>query len=132
MQKPNSIRLWRLMWWSVRLAWAHNKKTRYRVRMRISEFLMNRWRFLAPESPPGLDWPLCQAIWLGSLLAARSLWRSPGRQESHIPRRLLWLFRLLGTGSGRAVAGAYLAWIRLAELAEESRRVGDSWRHTPS
>ncbi|MCY0879167.1 MAG: hypothetical protein OWU84_09535 [Firmicutes bacterium] len=108
-----------LIWWSIRLAWARNKWSRYRFRQKIWEELIARWQSLMPEDGRSQDAMMVRAIWRGASLASRSLGRYPVLPP-RVKSRLLWFSRLLGRTNGKAVASAYLAWTWLGEMALSS------------
>ncbi|PSR23595.1 MAG: hypothetical protein C7B45_02150 [Sulfobacillus acidophilus] len=111
--------LLRVMWWSVRLSWSRNKRTRRRCREHILTGLESRWREYAPQTTPNGELAIVRAVWLGACLASRSLVRYPLLPQL-LKHRLTWVMRLLGRNTGKAVVSAYLAWIWMAEAAVSS------------
>ncbi|PSR34309.1 MAG: hypothetical protein C7B46_06180 [Sulfobacillus benefaciens] len=115
MNRRTRVRLWQLMWWSLRLNWSRNKMKRRRARQKIAAMLEARWRWLANESPTVPESAVVRALWLGAALAARSAMRSS--ELSRIKRLLVLLLRLMGKNNSRALLAAYFAWVWLWEAA---------------
>ncbi|MDA8193058.1 MAG: hypothetical protein M0Z53_03545 [Thermaerobacter sp.] len=111
-------RLGHLVWWSLRLAWTKNKMRRREIRQNIWAVLASRWCRLAPDTVPGAEQGPIRAVWLGALLASRSMVRySPAPRPPRPAFRIM--LRLVGRTNGRAIVTAYLAWhwIRVAALS---------------
>lgn len=128
MQYTKKTSLVRLIWWSMRLAWSSNKKSRRRLRQRIWGSLAERWRSFVPDTKPGSDIAMGQAVWLGASLAARSLVRYPILPKP-LTWRLTWLTRIVGKTNGKAIVSAYLSWKWLRDMAFSSpdpSRINDS------
>lgn len=119
MQETGRSSLGWLIWWSVRLAWARNKVSRRRFRQHIWMNLGVRWRSYVPDTPPGTEMAIVQAIWLGAALASRSLVRYP-LLPPKLKIRFTWLIRILGHHNGKAIVAAWLAWIWLRDVAVSS------------
>lgn len=119
MQTMRNPSLIRLMWWSVRLTWSHNKMTRRWCRAQILNGLETRWRAYAPETAQGGEIAMVRAVWLGACLASRSLVRYPLLPQT-LNRRLTWVVRILGRSTGKAVVSVYLAWMWMADAAWSS------------
>ncbi len=109
------VRLWQLMWWSLRLNWSRNKIKRRRARQKIAVMLETRWRWLANESPTVPESGVVHALWLGAALAARSEMRS--QKMSRVKRLFVLALRLMGKNNSRAILSAYFAWVWLWEAA---------------
>ena len=115
MNRVTHVRLWQLMWWSLRLNWSRNKIKRRRARQKIAVMLEARWRWLANESQPVPESGVVHALWLGAALASRSVMRSP--KMSRVKRLLVLALRLMGKNNSRALLAAYFAWIWLWEAS---------------
>lgn len=116
MRNPQNPRLLALIWWSLRLAWSRNKKSRRHIRARIWAILGGRWYRLAPDTVPGTELGIIRAVWLGAALASRSIVRYP-LLPRRLKARMMLLLRIVGRTNGKAIITAYLAWAWLKDVA---------------
>lgn len=129
MQETGRASLVWLIWWSVRLAWAGNKKSRRHFRQKIWDNLSGRWHACTSDAQPGTELAIVRAVWLGASLASRSLVRYP-LLPRRMKARLTWVVRILGRTNGKAVVAAYLAWTWLKEVAVSSGFAAETWGNT--
>lgn len=116
MHEGQRLQMARLMWWSLRLAWAGNKNRRRQIRQKIWALLSRRWYMVSPHTVAGTEEGVVRAVWLGAALASRSVLRYPLLPKK-LKSRFHVLVRIFGKTNSRALITAYLAWAWLGEVA---------------
>lgn len=127
-QRDRRTSLGVLMWWSLRLAWSRNKAKRRVARAHIWATLEARWHHLVPDTVPGTEAGVIRAVWLGAVLASRSLVRYPVLPR-RLKMRLLFLVKILGKRNGKALITAYLAWAWLWDVAMAPGALSQTLQH---